>query len=113
MKYKHWYPTVTTFSDGRVIVMAGWQTSAHTNAGIPEIYNASTNNWTQLTNANNPCETSIHFLLPDGRLIHVGSSEYATVTDIRDLGTQTWSVVDSDIVDGGSATMYTPGKIMK
>jgi len=114
MKYKRWYPTATTLSDGRVIVMAGWQTSAHTNAGIPEIYNPSTNNWTQLTNANNPFETyPFIFLLPDGRLIHVGGSEYATVTDILDLDAQTWSVVDSNIVDGGSATMYTPGKIMK
>ena len=43
----------------------------------------------------------------------VGNSEYATVTDILDLNTQTWSVVDPNIVDGGSAVMYLPGKIMK
>ncbi len=46
-------------------------------------------------------------------MIHVGNSEYATVTDILDLTTQTWSVVDPNIVDGGSAAMYLPGKIMK
>ena len=38
MSYKRWYPTATTLSDGRVLVTAGWQTTEHTNAGIPEIY---------------------------------------------------------------------------
>jgi N-acetylneuraminic acid mutarotase len=114
MSYKRWYPTATTLSDGRVLVTAGWQTSEHTNAGIPEIYNPSTNSWTKLTNANNPFETyPFIFQLSDGRVIHVGGSEYATVTDILNLNTQTWSVVDPTIYDGGSAKMYLPDKIMK
>jgi hypothetical protein len=114
MSYKRWYPTATTLADGRILVTAGWQTTNHDNAGIPEIYDASTNKWTQLTSANNPFETyPFIYQLSDGRVIHVGNSEYATVTDILDLNSQTWSVVDPNIVDGGSATMYLPGKIMK
>jgi hypothetical protein len=114
MAYKRWYPTATTLPDGRILVMAGWQTSAHTNAGISEIYDPVTNSWTKLTNANNPFETyPFVYVLPDGRLIHIGGSEYATDTDILDFVTNTWSVLDSNIVDGGSATMYTPGKFMK
>ena len=114
MSYKRWYPTATTLSDGRVLVTAGWQTTDHSNAGIPEVFDSATNTWTKLTNANNPFETyPFIFQLSDGRVIHVGGSEYATVTDILDLNSQTWSVVDSNIVDGGSATMYLPGKIMK
>jgi hypothetical protein len=114
MAYKRWYPTATTLPDGRILVMAGWQTSAHTNAGISEIYNPVTNTWTQLTNANNPFETyPFIYVLPDGRVIHIGGSEYATDTDILDLTTNTWSVLDPNIVDGGSASMYTPGKFMK
>jgi hypothetical protein len=114
MTYRRWYPTATTLADGRILVTAGWQTSQHTNAGIPEIYNASSNSWTQLTAANNPFE-SYPFLyqLSDGRVIHVGNSEYATVTDILDLNSQSWSVIDPNIVDGGSTVMYLPGKIMK
>jgi galactose oxidase-like protein len=101
-------------SDGRIMVAAGWQTGPHVNAGIPEIYDSSTNTWTKLTSANNPFETyPFLYQLSDGRVIHVGNSEYATVTDILDLNTQTWSVVDPSIVDGGSATMYLPGKIVK
>ncbi len=114
MSYRRWYPTATTLSDGRIMVTAGWTTGPHANAGIPEIYNPSTNTWTKLTSANNPFETyPFLFQLADGRVIHVGNSEYATVTDILDLTTQTWSVVDPNIVDGGSAAMYQPGKIMK
>jgi len=114
MSYRRWYPTATTLSDGTIMVTAGWQTGPHVNAGIPEIYNLSTNAWTKLTSANNPFE-SYPFLyqLSDGRVIHVGNSEYATVTDILDLNAQTWSVVDPNIVDGASSAMYLPGKIMK
>jgi uncharacterized protein YjbI with pentapeptide repeats len=114
MAYRRWYPTATTLSDGRVLVTAGWQTSNHSNAGIPEIYSPATNSWTQLTNANNPFETyPFIYQLPDGRVLHVGGSEYATTTDVLDLNAQSWSVMDSSIVDGGSSSMYLPGKIMK
>ena len=114
MAYRRWYPTATTLSDGRVLATAGWETTEHTNAGIPEIYDPSTNKWTSLTTANNAFETyPFLFQLADGRVIHVGGSEYATVTDILDLTSNTWSVVDPNIVDGGSANMYLPGKIMK
>jgi hypothetical protein len=114
MSYRRWYPTATTLSDGRMLVTSGWQTTNHTNAGIPEIYDPSTNKWTQLTNANNPFETyPFMFVQPDGRVLHVGGTEYATNTDILNVSTQSWSVVDSRIIDGGAASMYLPGQIMK
>ena len=114
MQYRRWYPTATTLSDGRIMVTAGWQTSAHTNAGISEIYDSKANSWTSLTNANNPFETyPFLYLLPDGRVLHIGGSEYPTDTDVLDLTTVSWSVIDSNVVDGGSATMYVPNKFVK
>jgi hypothetical protein len=114
MAFRRWYPTATTLSDGRILVTAGWQTTNHTNAGIPEVFDPVANSWTQLTNANNPFETyPFMFLLSDGRIIHTGGTEFATNTDVLDINAQTWTVVDSRIVDGGSATMYSPGKILK
>ena len=114
MSYKRWYPTATTLSDGRVLVTAGWQTTDHTNAGIPEIYDPTTNTWTKLVNANNPFETyPFIYLLPNGTLVHVGGSEYATVTETLNLSTQSWTTVDGRIIDGGSSAMYLPGKIVK
>ena len=114
MQYRRWYPAATTLSDGSIMVTAGWQTTAHTNAGISEIYNPVTNAWTSLTNANNPFETyPFLYLLPDGRVLHIGGSEYPTDTDVLDLNTVSWSVVDPTVVDGGSATMYLPNMFMK
>ena len=114
MKYQRWYPAATPLSDGRVIVTAGWQTTDHTNAGIPEIYDPVANQWTQLTLANNPFETYPFILmLTDGRILHTGGSEYATDTEALNLTTQVWTSVDSRIIDGASATMYTPDKIVK
>jgi hypothetical protein len=114
MSFSRWYPTATTLSDGRVLVTAGWQTSPHTNAGIPEIYDPTTNSWTQLPTANNPFETyPFIFQLQDGRILHVGGTEFATNTDILDLTTQKWTVIDPRVLDGASANMYLPGKIVK
>ena len=80
MSYSRWYPTATTLSDGRILVTSGWQTTQHSNAGIPEIYDPATNQWTRLTNANNPFETyPFIFQLPDGQIQHVGGTEFATV----------------------------------
>lgn len=114
MSYMRWYPGATTLSDGRVLVTAGWQTTNHSNAGIPEIYDPVANSWTELSSADNPFETyPFMFVLGDGRVLHVGGSEYATDTDILDVNAQTWTVVDPRVFDGGSANMYLPGLIMK
>lgn len=114
MSYKRWYPTATTLSDRTVLVTAGWQTSNNTNAGIPEVFNPATLSWTMLAAANNPFETyPFIFQLSDGRVIHAGNSEVASVTDILDLTTQSWSIAVPNIVDGASSSMYLPGKIMK
>jgi hypothetical protein len=53
------------------------------------------------------------FVLPDGRVLEAGVSRQATETQVLDLNTKTWSVVDSTPRDGHSAVMYEPGKIMK
>jgi hypothetical protein len=39
--------------------------------------------------------------------------EAAMATQVLDLTTQTWSTLDPAIIDGGSAVMYGPGKVMK
>jgi|HubBroStandDraft_4_1064222.scaffolds.fasta_scaffold00167_6 hypothetical protein len=114
MTYRRWYPTATTLGDGRVLVTAGWQTTAHSNAGIPEIYDPNANSWTKLTGANNPFETyPFMYLLPNGNVIHVGGTEYPTVTESLNIVSQTWTTVDSRVIDGGSSTMYLPNKFVK
>ena len=64
------------------MVTAGWQTS---NIPMPESRKSliRPQSWTKMSAANNPFETyPFIFQLSDGRVIHVGNSEYASVTDI-------------------------------
>jgi hypothetical protein len=53
------------------------------------------------------------FLLPDGRVVDAGADEGPEVTRVLDIVAQTWTTIDPTIVDGGSAAMYLPGKILK
>jgi hypothetical protein len=48
-----------------------------------------------------------------GRVLAASSAETAIVTQALDISTQTWSVIDPNAVDGGSAAMYLPGKVLK
>ena len=123
MFYARWYPTATTLPTGNVLVVSGATncptcnspTGSHAGiARIPEIYNPITNAWKRLTNA--PLSLPLYphmFVLPDGRLFASSSQEEPIISRVLDLKTQTWTVVDPVAVDGGSAVMYLPGKIMK
>jgi hypothetical protein len=53
------------------------------------------------------------FVLPDGRVLATSSNRSAIASVALNLTTQTWSVVDPAVLDGGSAAMYLPGKIIK
>lgn len=114
MAFRRWYPTATALPDGRVLVTGGGDFCFTCYVGIPEIYDPATNSWTQLTAANNPVPFYPYmFLLPDGRVIDVGADEHPVVAQVLDLTTQSWSVVDPNLLNGGSAVMYAPGKILK
>jgi hypothetical protein len=114
MTYPRWYPTATTLGDGRVLVTAGESTCGGCDVEVPEIYNPQTNTWTQLNSARLALPYYPHmFLLPDGRVLASSTSEHPILTQVLDIPTQTWTVVDPGVFDGGSAVMYLPGRIMK
>jgi chitodextrinase len=114
MAVGRWYPTATTLPDGRVLVTSGEIDCAGCFAPIPEIYDPQTDVWTQLTGASQIFPYYPHmFVLPDGRVLAASTSEDMIVSRVLDIGAQTWSVVDPNPVDGGSAVMYSPGKVMK
>jgi chitodextrinase len=116
MAYPRWYPTVTTLPDGRMLVTLGETSCNYCEATIPEIYDPKTNSFTQLPNAilDYPYYPHI-FTLPDGRVLLSSTSEAPVEPWVLNLQTQTWTVADDGgpIVDGGSAVMYRPGKILK
>ena len=115
MPQARWYPTLTELPDGQVLVSSGAITNASDIAAIPAIYNPKTNVWTSMnSSANNSMPLyPFMYVLPDGRVAHVGGSEVATATQVLDLTTQAWTTVDSRIIDGGSSVMYAPGKLIK
>jgi hypothetical protein len=123
MSQARWYPTATSLPNGKVLAVSGAQNCPTcgdpngSHAGIalvPEIYDPQTNTWSRLDAASlsQPLYPHMH-LLPDGRVLFVGSQEDPVTTRALDLNTQTWTVVDPTVTDGGSSVMYRPGQILK
>ncbi|MFA5908367.1 MAG: LamG-like jellyroll fold domain-containing protein [Vicinamibacterales bacterium] len=116
MAYRRWYPTATTLSDGRVFVLSGYDDcySPSCIVGRPEIFDPATMGWTSMPTADYVIPTyPFLFGLPDGRIISAGSYEGTVDTRVLDLSTGTWTVMDPNPIDAGSAVMYASGKIMK
>ncbi len=115
MTYPRWYPTATTLSDGRQLVISGEMTCDGCDATIQEIYNPSTNSWTQVNGAPFFFPYYPHvFLLPDGRIFVPSTGETPIVSQVLDLSALTWTSVGGPTpVDGGSAAMYLPNKFLK
>jgi hypothetical protein len=114
MSYLRWYPDATTLPDGRVLATAGLGACDTCIATIPEVYDPTTNTWTQLTGANsNIPQYPFMFVLPDGRVLHSGGPELPTLAEALNVNTQAWTTIDQFMADGGSAAMYFPGKIIK
>src|SRR5262249_14281727 len=114
MHAPRWYPTTTALPDGRVLVTAGEMNGARDTAVIPEVYDAQANGWTALASASLDLPDYPHmFALPDGRVLAAWTAEDPIASQVLDLSTQTWSIVDPLPVDGGSAAMYRLGKVIK
>lgn len=123
MAYARWYPTVTKLPDGRMLVVSGAESCSDCTipgaphdgiAAFPEIFDPSTGTWTTLTTASLRLPLYPHMIvLPDGRVFASGTQEDPIASQVLDLTTGTWSVVDPTARDGGSSVMYRSGKILK
>ena len=111
-----WYPTATVLGNGKVLAMSGSTNCTTVDCAnlIPEIYDPVANTWTSLNGASKQIPLyPFMFVMADGRVIHVGGSEAPTQTEILDTTAQTWTTIDTQTLEGGSATMFAPGKILK
>src|SRR5260370_9386684 len=114
MASQRWYPTATTLPDGRILAMSGTTNCADCFAVTPEVYSADTNTWTRLQKASQPISFyPFKFVLPDGRIFNAATDEDVEPGQVLDVYSQHWTVVDPTLMNGGSAAMYQPGKIMK
>ena len=114
MSYPRWYPTANILPNGNILVTSGETNCAGCDVTVQEIYNPSTNSWSQLSSA--PFFFPYYprvFVLSDGRLLVAGTSEDPIVSEVLDLNALTWTAVGGAAVDGGSAVMYLPNEILK
>jgi len=123
MSQDRWYPTATSLPDGKVLATSGASNCSTcgspggSHAGIaliPEIYAPNTNTWSPLPGASLSLPLYPHMhVLPDGSVFVAGSQEEPVMSRKLNVATQTWTVVDPTVRDGGSSVMYRPGKILK
>ena len=114
MAYARWYPQANILPNGNILVTSGETNCAGCDATVQEIYNPTTNSWSQLSSA--PFFFPYYprvFDLSDGRVLVAGTSEDPIVSEVLDLNALTWTAVGGAAVDGGSAVMYQPDKILK
>ncbi len=122
MSVGRWYPTATQLPDGRVLAFAGDNIvqdrpgaappfSDASVDSLPSVFDPRTNTWTDLPAARltSPLYPYM-FVLSDGKIFDAGPDK---TTRILDPSTWTWSTVGTSPIDGHSAVMYRPNKIMK
>jgi hypothetical protein len=110
-----WYGTSTTLADGRVLATAGDGPNGFRSI-IPEIYDPTTDTWTQLTGAvRDQVLYPFMFVLPDGRPYHAGSKTTTAYLDLSGTGSWTPGPTAPYQTNGysESAVMYRPGKILR
>jgi uncharacterized repeat protein (TIGR01451 family) len=115
MDQGRYYPTGTTLPDGRVLVAGGTNTCSTCYANELEIYDPAANLWTPMAaSAWQAFKYYPHlYVLPNGKIFLAAQDDKAIASQVLDLTTQTWTTVDSRIIDGHSSAMYAPGKVMK
>jgi hypothetical protein len=114
MNAGRWYPTVTTLPNGDALVISGQIDTTFGINPLPQVYQAATNTWRDLTNAQIDLPMyPMMFVAPNGKLIMVGPSDYTRWLD--PVGTGAWGWVglrQFGFRDAGSAAMYADGKIL-
>jgi hypothetical protein len=114
MHVPRWYPDVTELANGNYVAISGNSTNASTWANTPEVYDPTTNTWTQLPNVSTSQikeeEYPFSYLIPNGNVFTIGPSE--DVSYELNVEKETWTSVGPSGITNGSSVMYRPGKIL-
>lgn len=114
MNAGRWYPTVTPLANGDALVVAGQIDTTVGMNTLPQVYQAATNTWRDLTGAQLDQPTyPMMFLAPNGKVIDVAPTRFTRYLDTT--GTGAWIWVGTRIGvwrDYGSAVLYGDGKIL-
>jgi galactose oxidase len=114
-----WYPTVTTLADGRMVTVAGRETTSN-EVLLPEIW--ENDRWVRLTGASLKLPYyPRQFLAPNGKLFYAGErvkARWLDVDAVTSSGRGRWSTAAGFTHlwpynrDYGSAAMYETGKVL-
>src|SRR5262249_3029338 len=115
MNAGRWYPTVTALANGDALVVSG---DVDTTVGVntlPQVYQAATGTWRNLTSAQLSLDLyPMRFLAPNGQVFNAGPTPTTRYLDTS--GTGAWSFVADRAFSNnrsyGSAVMYESGKIL-
>lgn len=114
MNAGRWYPTVTPLANGDALVVSGqidWTAGVNP---LPQVYEAATNTWRSLWNAQyNQGLYPMMYLLANGKVVDVGPSHVTKWLDTS--GTGAWTYIgfrNFPWRDYGSSAMYADGKIL-
>jgi len=109
-----WYPTVATLASGNMFIISGQDTNVAWDS-IPEVYNASTNSFTEMTGVTRKQQFwAWLFAAPNGQLFYAGdyaSTYYMNTSGVGSFGQQFPTNYGAQR-SYGSAVMYDAGKIL-
>jgi len=114
MNAGRWYPTNTTLANGDVLVVSGDVDTIQGVNRLPQIWEAATGAWRDLTSAQLalPLYPFMH-LTPNGQVFASGPSQVTRYLDTT--GSGSWSVVANSVYgvrDYGSSVLYDDGKVL-
>ena len=115
MNLGRWYPTNTALPNGDVLVVAGSVDVSTGGNPLPQVWQAATGTWRDLTSAQLSLPLyPFMFLAPNGSVFNAGPE--VTTRYLNTAGTGAWTAVANRTFnterDYGGAVMYEPGKIL-
>ena len=115
MNLGRWYPTNTALPNGDVLVVSGAVDLTVGNNPVPQVWQAATGTWRDLTSAQLAMPLYPYmFLAPNGLVFNSGPE--VTTRYLNTAGTGAWTTVASRTFNAernyGGAVMYEPGKIL-
>ena len=114
MNAGRWYPTSTTLSNGDALVVSGSIDNTEGVNRLPQVFQAASGTWRDLTNALLGLDVYPHMhLAPNGKVFSVAPSDVTRYLD--PAGTGAWSFVanrNSGFRDYGTSVLYDDGKVL-
>jgi galactose oxidase-like protein/List-Bact-rpt repeat protein/Kelch motif protein len=114
MNAGRWYPTVTTLSNGDMLVVSGSIDNTIGVNTLPQVFQSATGTWRDLSTARLAQDLYPQMLLaPNGRVFNPGPT--ASTRYLDTAGTGSWTAVGTRSGghrDYGSAVMYADGKVL-